>query len=172
MTLIFKRESATPVTHAFVVGCGRYPHLRADHLADRKAPVAGALAFAKMLLESRDKLVAPLGSLELLLSDPAVAAGIVDISGKLGAVLTDLIEPADERHFRDRGEQWLDGIRQGDAVIFYFSGHGIADQHGGAVGLLEDIGSKQMRPWSQSFNAYNLLMALQTSASSLSTIAT
>lgn len=163
MTLLYEAQIDGPVTHAFIVGCGRYPYLQANHTADRRAPVAGAVALAKMLLEEHERLVAPLGSLEMLLSDPTVGDGSVDIGNVLGGdVLTTLVEPADEEHFRDRGDEWLGRVRPGDAVIFYFSGHGIADRQGGAVGLLEDIKSKTNRPWAQSFSATNLSQALQT----------
>lgn len=162
MTLLLDRQIEGPVTHAFIVGCGRYPHLGADHSADRRAPVAGALALAKLLLDHQDNLVAPLGTLEMLLSDPAVDAGPADIGDKLQNMLVTIVDPADEQHFRDRGEAWLNRIQPGDTVIFYFSGHGIADRQGGAVGLLEDVRSKTNRPWAQSFAANNLIHALQT----------
>lgn len=162
MTLLYEAQLDGPVTHAFIVGCGRYPYLQANHAANRRAPVAGAIALAKMLIDDRDRLVAPLGSLEILLSDPTIDDGSVDIGNVLGDVLTTLVEPADERHFRDRGDEWLGRIRPGDAAVFYFSGHGIADRQGGAVGLLEDIKSRSNRPWAQSFSASNLSQALQT----------
>jgi hypothetical protein len=163
LTLLYEAQIDGPVTHAFIMGCGRYPYLQANHAADRRAPVAGAIALAKMLLDDRDRLVAPLGSLEMLLSDPNVNDGSVDIGNVLGGdVVTTVVEAADEQHFRDRGDDWLGRIRPGDAVVFYFSGHGIADRQGGAVGLLEDIKSKTNRPWAQSFSASNLSQALQT----------
>lgn len=163
MTLLYESQIDGPVTHAFIIGCGRYPYLQGNHVADRRAPVAGAIALARMLLDERDRLVAPLGSLEMLLSDPTVDNGSVDIGNMLGGDdLPTLVEPADERHFRDRGDQWLGRVRPGDTVVFYFSGHGIADRQGGAVGLLEDIKSKTNRPWAQSFSASNLSQALQT----------
>ena len=162
MTLLYEAQIDGPVTHVFIMGCGRYPHLQANHTADRLAPVAGAIALAKMLLEERDRLVAPLGSLEMLLSDPTVNDGPIDIGNVLGDVLTTLVEPAKEQQFRERGDEWLNRIQPGDAVVFYFSGHGIADRQGGAVGLLEDIKSKTNRPWAQSFSASNLSQALQT----------
>lgn len=162
MTLLYERQLEPPVTHVFVVGCGRYPFLATDHAADRRAPVAGALALAKVLLDNRDRLVAPLGSLEMLLSDPEVNAGPTDIGQALGAEIEQTIDPANEQNFRDCGENWISRIRPGDAVVFYFSGHGIVDRQGGAVGLLEDIRSKQNHPWRQSFGALNLIQALQT----------
>lgn len=161
MTLIFENTSHRPVTHAFIVGCGRYPHLETNHTANRRAPVAGALAIARLLLNDRERLIAPLGSVEMLLSDPVVD-GHIDIGNSLGDLLNTVVEPADEQHFRDRGDEWLNRIRPGDAVIFYFSGHGIADRQGGAVGLLEDVHSKPRRPWAQSFSANHLIQALQT----------
>jgi hypothetical protein len=162
VTLVFERMVDGPATHAFIVGCGRYPHLGVDHSADRRAPAAGALALAEMLLSNRDKLVAPLGTIEMLLSDPATDAGATDIGQRLPDVHETNVEAADEMHFRESGEAWVNRVRPGDSVVFYFSGHGITDRTGGAVGLLEDIKSRRNRPWVQSFGITNLVLALRT----------
>jgi hypothetical protein len=161
VTLVYQRSIAGPATHAFVVGCGRYPHLGSLRSADRKAPVTGALAMAGMLIAQRDKLAAPLGTVELLLSDPGID-GAADVGQRLPEAIETRVDPADELHFRASGERWLDRIRPGDVVVFYFSGHGITDRVGAAVGLLEDVGSLRFRPWAQTFDVTKLAMALRT----------
>jgi hypothetical protein len=160
--LIYRRNIDGPVTHAFVVGCGRYPNLGADGTADRKAPIAGALAMARMLLAQRDKLIAPLGSIELLLSDPVATESVADIGTHLPDATVTRVDAADERHFRDSGERWLERICPGDVVVFYFSGHGIMDRIGGAVGVLEDAKRSKLKPWTQTFSMTKLTMALRT----------
>jgi Caspase domain len=161
VTLVYHRSIEGAATHAFVVGCGRYPNLGSSGSADRKAPVAGAVAMTRLLIEKRDTLVAPLGSVELLLSDPGTD-GAADIVQHLPGAIETKVDPADESRFRAGGERWLDRIRPGDVVVFYFSGHGIADRVGDAVGLLEDTGSSRFRPWAQSFSVTKLALALRT----------
>jgi len=114
------------------------------------------------LLGNRDKLVAPLGTIEMLLSDPAAPAGATDIGQRLPDVHETNVETANEMHFRESGDAWLNRVRPGDSIVFYFSGHGITDRTGGAVGLLEDIKSRRNRPWVQSFGITNLVLALRT----------
>lgn len=162
MTLIYQRDVDGPATHAFVVGCGRYPGLDAAGGADRKAPIAGALAVADMLIAERDKLAARLGSIEMLLSDPAATGTTTDIGQRLTGTIATQVEPADEKHFRDSGEKWLNRMKPGDIIIFYFSGHGITDRVGGAVGLLGDVGTSKHRAWAQTFSVTKLAVALRT----------
>jgi len=162
VTLIYQRNVDGPVTHAFVVGCGRYPNLGVAGSANRNAPIAGALAMAELLMAKREKLVAPLGSIELLLSDPASTESTTDIGQRLTGTIATQIETADETHFRDSGEKWLNRIRPGDVIVFYFSGHGITDRVGDAVGLLSDVGTSRNRPWAQTFSLTKLALALRT----------
>jgi hypothetical protein len=117
---------------------------------------------AEMLIAKRDKLVAPLGSIEMLLSDPAATEAATDIGQRLTGTIATQIEPADEAHFRDSAEKWLDRIRPGDVIVFYFSGHGITDRVGDAVGLLGDVRTSTKRPWAQTFSVTKLALALRT----------
>lgn len=162
MTLVFERPVAGAATHCMIVGCGRYPHLREDRSADRPAPVAGALALAKMMMDRRDKLVAPLATIEMLLSDPATESGDAELGDRLPGSQAPCVGAADAAHFAASGEAWLDRVRPGDVVVFYFSGHGIADRVGGAVGLLEDIKSSRRRPWAASLAITKLILALKS----------
>ncbi|WP_439605063.1 hypothetical protein, partial [Shinella sp.] len=47
-------------------------------------------------------------------------------------------------------------------VVFYFSGHGVVDRTGTAVGLLEDVKSQARRPWEATFGVQPLAQALGT----------
>jgi hypothetical protein len=77
MTLLFSRAPADePSTHAFVIGVGGYPSAKEgagclDGLIAPDVPSAADSAkfFCDWLLENRDLLVAPLASLEVLISD-------------------------------------------------------------------------------------------------------
>lgn len=161
MTLIFSRNDPGPVTHIFLVGCGCYPFLGQAGSADRLAPSAGAIAMAKFLLGAKDKLVAPLGSIELIVSDPDEAAFAQYLREQLPEVTVE-VERANAFNFKRAADAFQDRVRAGDVVIFYFSGHGVVNQHGDAVGLLEDVGSVPRRPWEQSFDMTPAITALRT----------
>ncbi|MFG1284884.1 caspase family protein [Xanthobacter autotrophicus] len=162
MTLVYDRPMEGPATHAFVVGCGRYPHLEADNLADRKSPVAGAVAVVEGLIGIADSLIAPLASVEMLVSDPADEGGPASIAERLPQLGFASVDQADAGHFQAAGDAWLDRVRPGDSVVFYFSGHGVVDQKGSAIGLLEDVKALRNRPWAATFDVHPLATALGT----------
>lgn len=179
MTLVFDcgaPPAIGPVTHAFVIGCGRFP---ARNALNRKATVAGAreiMQFLSMragafLLSKQDENVfAPVWTIECLLSDPNVAPGAdllgVDLQTDAPAGATvhapgDLVEPATRALVELAGEAWLERIRPGDQAFFYMSSHGISDGSN-ALGLCEDVLSKKNKKWSQSLNVTTLAKGLTT----------
>lgn len=161
MTLVFSRSDPGPVTHVFLVGCGYYPFLGNAGSADRLAPSAGAVAMARFLLAAKDQLIAPLGSIELLVSDPDEGVFAQYLNEQLPEV-TVAVERANAQNFKQAADAFQDRVRPGDVVLFYFSGHGVVNQHGDAVGLLEDVGSVPRRPWEQSFDMTPAITALRT----------
>ena len=163
MTLVYFRDRPSPATHAFVVGCGRFPGLAADHHLDRPQTVEGARELVRFLLSREGDLVAPLASIECLLSDPACAAG-ADILG-VGQFANDprpndSVDAANSTSFDVAGSAWLARCQPGDQLFFYMSSHGAVERDATALALLEDVGTNPNRPWSQSVNVSNLAAAL------------
>ena len=153
MTAVLLEAGTGPRTHAFVVGVGHYPHCaelasttRAGRLAQEIGPLttapASALAVAQWLLDNmREDPVAPLGSLEVLISaqQPAVV---------------DAIEVEAARFDNTREAFWRWKARcdtnERNVALFYFCGHGW--ERSDQVLLLEDLG---VRPHAFFENAVN-----------------
>ncbi|WP_394647877.1 hypothetical protein [uncultured Sphingomonas sp.] len=154
MTTVFENPDADlsgPVTWAFVMGCGRFPHVPN---ADRPATVAGARAMLGFLVRHCNDFIAPLRSIRCLISDPAVAPGADVLGIDLGPHGEDADAPVDavrEDLVRDEAREWVDGMRPGDQAFLYMASHGIANGVD-ALGLLEDVLSRPSAKWSQSFN--------------------
>jgi hypothetical protein len=168
MTLVFHRPTAVPATHAFVIGCGRFSHLTAAD--NRPATAAGARAMIEFLTKSETKLIAPLASIECLLSDPAVAAGSdqvqlassIDQNGNQVPSPKLSVDCANLNNARTAGLNWLARCRPGDHMFFYMASHGIADGPGRAFGLLEDVNSNQYNPFAESVNIGAMAIGLPT----------
>lgn len=170
MTLVLDRGGLpdTPVTHAFVIGCGRFP---ARTALNRAATAAGARRIVQFLTERADRFEAPVWTIELLISDPAVAAGadtggldlaaIAPEEAVLAAGPHDAVEHVLLAHVREAGDRWLQRIRPGDQAFVYTSSHGISDGSD-ALALCEDVLSQRNRQWSQSINMSTLALGLTT----------
>lgn len=156
MTLVYSREGPEdqPRTHAFLIGCGRFPHYAQNGSADRPATAAGARAMTRFLIDHADALVAPLATVEVCLSDPAIATGADQLAigpypndpradDGVDSALRALVETA--------GLAWTARCRPGDHMVFYMASHGVADANG-AAGLLEDVASQPNRRWNESLN--------------------
>lgn len=151
MTLVYERPGAGPRTHAFILGCGRFPHLPAG--AARHATVAGARAVVEFLVEHADDLIAPLGTIECLLSDPANAAG----ADKLPQTSQDprgddLVDAVTYGKVDAAGADWLERCQAGDHLFFYIASHGVADRDLSASALFEDVRARKWNRWAQSLN--------------------
>jgi hypothetical protein len=163
MTLIYNRNTVEgPKTHAFILGCGRFPNFGPE--ADRSSTVAGARAIANLLFDKRDSLVAPLATIHCLLSDPAFSAGddhlLVPIIEKDPEGGVDKVDGVHFDTVRRYGSAWLDLCQPGDHLFFYMSSHGVADRDYTGAGLFEDIGQTRYNRWSQSLNINALATAL------------
>lgn len=168
MTLVYDKGPLPngPVTHAFVLGCGRFPHNAA---LDRIATVAGARSVMKLLAAHGHEFVAPVWRIRCLLSESGVAPGsdvlgvelhdpgggaqVTGTNGSVDSVLLAFVET--------EGDAWLNDMRPGDSAFFYMSSHGIAVP-GNALGLCEDVLSSQRRKWSASLNVTTLAGGLGT----------
>jgi hypothetical protein len=167
MTLVYERKvEAQPATHAFVLGCGRFPKL--GEAANRAATVAGARRVIEYLVGQREALVAPLGSIECLLSDPAVKPG-KDVLG-LGPLdgdqrsaaqrAKDHVDPVLTDTVTKAGDAWLNRCQPGDHMFFYMSSHGVADKNFTASGLFEDVLTSKFTKWRASLNINALALNL------------
>ncbi|WP_233889751.1 caspase family protein [Paraburkholderia flagellata] len=158
MTQIYQRVPEPPAaTHAFVIGCGRFPAL--GDAATRQSTVAGARAVVRYLLDHQDELTAPLASIECLLSDPDSDAGADQLDiGKFAndPRADDGVSAATRANVEAAGMAWLSRCRPGDTMFFYMSSHGVAEADLSASGLLEDVLSNRFNQWDASLNIANL----------------
>lgn len=134
MTRIFQRDVAQ-ATHAFVIGVGDYPHAKPGQGRNPKLRVVKDLASAAdsaklvcdWLLDNRDKLVAPLGSIEVLISDVAQAppAGLARYEAH-NQELAVPIDRAEADPIVRAGRDWMNRLEldHGSTAIFYACGHG------------------------------------------------
>lgn len=159
MTLVLGAgQSVTgPQTHVLIIGVGRYPHLSAgagplnfvmQGLGQLKSPPISARALADWFTGgSYRNTDAPLGSVELLLSDsadqnyqpPGANASIAVAAASMNSI---------EAAFND----W-EGRCNTDAnniAIFYFCGHGL--QNDSMLLLAEDFAANKNNPWSRAID--------------------
>lgn len=163
MTLVYERAGLRhPVTHAFVIGCGRFP---ADTTLNRVATVAGARAMIRFLADHADDFLAPIASIECLLSEQDVAPGEDALKVDLAPHdprAEDRVDPVLYRNVEDAGNAWLErGRGSPDQMLFYMASHGIAG-HDVALGLFEDVFSNQFKKWSCALNVSILAQGLRT----------
>jgi Caspase domain len=114
LTLILDRsDSADPQTHVFIVGVGRYP---AKGAALPEAELSAA-AFASWVLSRHTLGVAPLGSVELLLS-----CRTFDDGTRVHAIDAPTVTAID-----DAFQRWYArcDTHVRNVAIFYFCGHGM-----------------------------------------------
>jgi hypothetical protein len=150
-----------PVTHALVIGCGRFPHFNSTKAMDRKSTVAGARAMVQFLRDRGADFLAPLATIECLVSDPDAKPGedtveweehdAAGVASKVSAA----VRPVLLADVQAAARTWLTRCRPGDHMFFYMSTHGIADGSA-ALGLCEDVLSNPFAKWSQSLNVTTL----------------
>lgn len=146
----FDRNGSAPVTHAFVIGVGRYPHAKPDqgilpmlrNVPDLPSAADSARLMCKWLLDNKDRLAAPLASLEVLISDP-------DDADHRFAWGSGPFDPATEENVTRKGLGWFKRLneRSGDVAFFYCCGHGAAHLEQPTL-FLEDLNKNLQNPWS------------------------
>lgn len=183
MTLVYERSreeahksgpTPHPVTHAFIIGCGRFPNFKAAQGMDRASTVEGARQMAQFLIRRADDFVAPIASIECLLSDPAETAGndrlVLDLDPQTVPELSNVkglagrsvpVDAANYDNTKAAGNAWLDRCEEGDHLLFYMSSHGVGDMVA-AIGLLEDVAAKPRTRWQNSLNITALAQGAQT----------
>ena len=160
MALVFPdTRGNTPSTHALVIGVGGYRHLRggADErqqvieqnvgkLNQLTSPPRSAVAFAQHLLDAKNNLRSPLGSIELLISPAPEDLDPIPAHMSAGLPTMANIRTA-YAAWRERCNRHKDNI-----AIFYFCGHGLEKTQ--QYLLAEDFGADPLNPWLGAF-AFN-----------------
>ncbi|MGB3625798.1 MAG: hypothetical protein WA989_08215 [Henriciella sp.] len=149
MTLVFERklDGVGPRMHAMVLGVGRFSHVKPDRNPERKACPDSARAMVEFLMAYQDRFLAPLASIECLLSDPRNDAG-KDTLAHLGAHdprPDDSVDPGTIAGVRKASNAWLDRGQEGDVYFFYGCSHGVAGRDGGGLFVCEDWGASHNR---------------------------
>ena len=156
MTLVYKQDRTGPKTHALVIGCGRFSMFPSGEI-DRPATVAGARGIIAFLRDHAEDLVAPLGSIEVLLSDPAAKPGLDSLARGAADPRTDeLVGAASYDKARLAGRDWLGRFEAGDHLLFYMSSHGVVDNALSAIAILEDFRSNPDAPFSDAIDVSQL----------------
>lgn len=150
MTTVIDLGTDGPRTHAFVIGVGRYPHCGdvaggagpeadlAARFTDVTSPPRSAIRFAEWLMAAQvHDEIAPLGSVELLVSDN-VPPQVVTPSGP---VTVDAPTQQAVEHAFWRWHARCDA-HEDNVAIFLFSGHGCQPDH--RLALLEDVGESRL----------------------------
>jgi hypothetical protein len=162
MSLIFQRHVEGPKTHALVIGVGNYPHAKPGQgahpflrqVADLPSAADSAKLICDWLLVNRNRLVAPLATLEVLISDPAA-------SNDRYPWQSGPVEPATEELVALRGWEWYQRVlaEDGNVAFFYCCGHGASHREWPVV-FLEDLNRHPINPWSH-INLHQLASALR-----------
>lgn len=120
MTTFVFDDSTTPRIHAFLIATGAYKSAQAAGSSIKLPPLPGvvpsATAFADFLVERSDKLFYPLGSIELLASDPTKA---VTWRGKA-------VDEPTRANINSALKSWLGRLDSNEKsmALFYAGGHG------------------------------------------------
>lgn len=151
MPLLFDREIIGPKTHAFVIGVGNYPFARAGQGVDADLRAVPALPSAAdsaklvcdWLLDNKDRLAAPLATLEVLISDPPVTENRYPWAPAVP------VDSATVANVASRGLAWYQRlcVQQGDVAFFYCCGHGASHLQQPVV-FLEDLNRDPTNVWS------------------------
>jgi Caspase domain len=136
-------NAAAARTHALVIGVGRYTHLpggagtlarKTLGLSQLSSPPLSALAVARWLTNDLSNPGAPLGSLELLVSD---SSGV--------PIEPWPAEPATMGNVKTAFNRWYERCDRnpGNVAIFFFCGHAVLS--GRLALLLEDFGANERK---------------------------
>lgn len=162
--MIFDAGTDQPATHAIVIGVGDYPHLIGgsgtrtdshDGMKQLTSPPISARAFANWLLQEFHKPDAPLGSVQLLLSEPGprlfelpdgtqADIGLANMANIKTAITA----------WRKRADLHLNNM-----TIFFFCGHGISEGNSMVI-LPSDFGSED-NAFAQSIDFLNIYNAME-----------
>jgi hypothetical protein len=160
MTILWERPPgaagpAAPATHVMAVGVGAYPHLEGGSgppaaatwsLRQLTSPPRSAEAIARWFLERHRNADAPLGSVELLVSDPAGPMNYAGTAPDGGAIAAP-VEPAAMPGVEAAVKRWFARAHtdERNVAVFFFCGHGV--ERGDAAALLtQEFGANALDP--------------------------
>ena len=145
MTVVINRGDQGPRAHALVMGVGCYPHLengitpRPDTmgLGQLTSPPVSALRIAEWLKNDYNNPAAQLGTLNLLVSDPAGTVEFTDDNGQQVEV-----ETAKMANAEAAVKKWATAANEelGNFALLYFCGHGVSAGINNGL-LMEDFGA-------------------------------
>ena len=157
MTRVYQRldkdAPGEPRTRALVVGAGRYPHAKGTHsnlptLNDLSGVGHSIREFvAKLVRDWGNDLIAPLGTVDLLLSDAAYPGGARwRTLGVLGEAPDGTrLEAPTLANVNGALTTWLQDANTGDHLLFLCCGHGFWKDERCLV--LADFGANVNNPW-------------------------
>jgi hypothetical protein len=157
MSLVFNQVIAGPQTHILLIGVGAYRYLSGGQheriqtdqalfdLGQLSSPMASVRAFHDMALSFHDtnSWVAPLGSIEVLISDSDHATEIIPHGQDARPTIANIRRSYREWKGRCHGHE-------DNVAIFLFCGHGI--EKGDQFLLAEDFGEDTSNPWLGAFS--------------------
>lgn len=156
MTLVYdRRDDLTnePQMHAFVVGCGRFPHIAKTEKADRLAAYDSAIAMIDFLLSQEDTMEPRLATVDCLLADPRInpesAQDEFPARPTYGINQPIPVKRPTEAGFKHAINEFILRCRPGDSVYIYFCSHGVAGRDETGLLVLEDIKSLPGNQWQQ-----------------------
>jgi Caspase domain len=166
MPLLLDRAVQGQKTHAFVLGVGKYPHAKAGRgvqdklrrVPDLPSAADSAKLICDWLISNRDRLAAPLATLDVLISDPEDPNDRYQWTR--GAV-----DAATEANVSARGLQWFNRVvaERGSIAFFYCCGHG-ASHLLQPVLFLEDLNQSPVNVWTH-INLGSLALTLRKTQS-------
>ncbi len=149
MTLLVNRPIPGPKVHAFVLGVGDYPFAKPgigvnpalQNVPDLPSAADSAKLMCNWLIAHQDELAAPLATLRVLISDPAIPQSRFNWTS--GPVL-----PATEANVTAIGYQWFQDViaEPGNIALFYCCGHG-ASHRDEPVLFLQDLNANGPNAW-------------------------
>ncbi len=167
--LVHETVTADAATHALIIGVGEYPYLLGgskakdadfvEGMGQLSSPPISARAFADWLILEHYNPEKPLGTVALLLSEAEAEPYENPITKESFAVERALMEQVKNavRAWKVRGD-----AHDGNQLIFYFCGHGIAD--GGATTLLlENYGEIDDNPLEGAIDFSRMRLGLASS---------
>jgi hypothetical protein len=175
MTRVYQRPlvggAARPQARALIIGAGAYPHAKAGrpgipNLFDLTSVVPSIMGFvSKLVRDWADTLLTPLGSVDLLLSDPASPAGAtwpgLGVAGEIAP--GSLIGKATLGELRTALTDSLQGAATEDLFLFLCCGHGFW-RGGGGYFVLSDFGADENDPWANVISLRSFQLGLRQKA--------
>jgi hypothetical protein len=167
--ILDQHDPGVPQTHVLVIGVNSYKHLRGGsgqlckeynmNLKQLTSPCVSARAFAIWALKDFENELAPLGSVELLLSEGAPTQFALYEENEPKEV-----ESATLHNIRTAFQSWFQRCdsNEENVAIFYFCGHGVMIQ-GDSVLLVEDFGADKLEPFSTAINIDRLYRGMAQS---------